>query len=332
MVPPADEGFGVASRMSPSGAVQRNDWIKLDHVGHFIADVDGAHAALVHSGFSPTPFSAHTAPTGPDGRLEATGTGNICAMLGQGYIEALASTADTPLGRELESAIAQRIGVHLIAFAVADAARAHARLGREGFETRPLVRMKRPVDTENGPSVARFTVARLKAGAMPEGRIQIVTHHSEAEVWQPRWLKHPNGAVELLGVVIVSDAPLEVAERFSRFLGRTADSAGEDFFRIELDRGHIVICGARSGGELFEEIPKLPWLAAYGIRVEGLEGTRALLSRAGFDLRVNGRAIVARFPPALGSGFWVFAEDRQDLPWLHQSSAKRRRRTRIGGA
>ena len=72
-----------------------------------------------------------------------------------------------------------------------------------GFRVRPLVELQRPVDTEQGSGTAAFTVARVEAGEMPEGRIQVLTHHTEKFVWQPRWLSHPNGALGLASVTIV---------------------------------------------------------------------------------------------------------------------------------
>ncbi|HEY0291416.1 MAG TPA: VOC family protein [Hansschlegelia sp.] len=290
--------------------------IFLDHVGHFVADIAAAEGALRAAGFAPTPFSAQVAPTGEGGALEPTGTGNVCAMLGQGYIEALAKVADTPLGRELEAAVDRRAGLHLAAFAVADAAAFHAGLAEAGFPVRPLVFMRRPVDTEEGPSEASFTVARVERGAMAEGRIQALTHHTEREVWQERWLTHPNGALELLGVVVVSPDPAEAAGRFARFLGRKAERAGADGFHVELSRGHVRIVGQATAAALFGETPEPPWIAAYGLRVADRAATIRLLSEAGLAVRIIDGAALVAFPAALGEGFWAFVEDRDALPWL----------------
>src|SRR5690606_37073558 len=135
----------------------------------------------------------------------------ITAMLPRGYIEVLFKTADAPLAQELDAALAGYAGVHLAAFAVADAEAAHRRLETAGFPVRPLVRFQRPVDTGSGPGVAAFTVARLERGAMAEGRIQLLTHRTEGTVWQPRWLTHPNGARGLTDLVIVSADVAEAA-------------------------------------------------------------------------------------------------------------------------
>src|SRR5215467_9418097 len=101
--------------------------IFLDHVGHFVPDREAASHAFARCGFAPTPVSVQV---NPDGTL--TGTGNVCAMFGSGYIEVLFKTAATPLGAEIDLSMARYRGVHLAAFAVADAAQAHAGLGAAG--------------------------------------------------------------------------------------------------------------------------------------------------------------------------------------------------------
>ena len=85
--------------------------------------------------------------------------------------------------------------------------------------------MERAVETEAGPDTAKFSVSRVEPGEMAEGRIQILTHHTEAAVWQPRWLTHPNSAIELSDVVIATADVDEAASRFARFTGRPAVGA-----------------------------------------------------------------------------------------------------------
>src|SRR5262245_30175623 len=179
-----------ADRQLPIG-----DEIFLDHIGHFVPDQDAASRALSRAGFTPTPVSIQVNPDPKGGPPQLTGTGNVTAMLSRGYIEVLFKTADTTLGRELDTAMARYAGVHLAAFVVADAAGAHRRLREDGFRVRPLVSLQRPVDTGAGSGTAAFTVARVEPGEMPEGRIQMLTHHTEDTVWQTRWLGHPNGAI-----------------------------------------------------------------------------------------------------------------------------------------
>ena len=281
-----------------------NDEIFLDHVGHFIRDPQAASAALARAGFTPTPVSVQVAPDGGP-----TGTGNVCAMMTRGYMEVLFKTADTPLGREFETGLSRYSGVQLAAFAVADAQAWHRRLGEAGFRTRPIAPFKRPVDTEAGPDTAAFTVARVEPGEMAEGRIQMLTHHTEDAVWQKRWLAHPNGATRLASVAIVVADVDGAAARYARFTQRAAVAtrAGRS---IALDRGRIDLVTREAFVAALPEIavPSLPFIGGYGVTVASLEGVDALLRQGGLSARRAGNSLVAPFPEQLGEGAWLFAE------------------------
>jgi Glyoxalase-like domain len=285
--------------------------IFLDHVGHFAADADAATIALASAGFFATPRSVQVSP---DGAL--TGTGNVTSMFGGGYIEVLYKTADTVLGRELDAAISRYGGVHLAAFSVSDASAAHRRLESSGFRMRPIAHMQRPVDTVAGPDIAKFTVTRVERGEMAEGRIQILAHHTEAAVWQPRWLKHPNGARGLADVVIASANVEEAAARFSRFAGRpiTENAFGK---AIHLDRGGVQLMTAQAFAKLAPDIavPSLPFIGLYAIIVRSLAVLHESLQRGGVVFAARDRCVFARFPYALGTGGWVFVETPDHLPW-----------------
>ena len=285
--------------------------IFLDHVGHFVADPQAASAALAHAGFAPTPMSVQS---NRDGR--PTGTGNVTAMFTRGYIEVLFKTADTPLGREFDAALAGHSGVHLAAFSIADAPATHQRIADAGFAMRPLVQFQRPVDTAGGPGVAAFTVVRLERGAMAEGRIQLLTHRTEDTVWQKRWLSHPNGALALMDLLLVSADVAEATARFTRLTGRPARpmTFGQS---IQLDRGRVEIVTETAWMALVPEVaaPRLPFLAAYAIRVASLRDTEELMDTAMLSPRRTGKALVVPFSPELGAGAWFFAENAADLPW-----------------
>jgi hypothetical protein len=144
---------------------------------------------------------------------------------------------------------------------------------------------------------------------MREGRIQILTHRTEAMVWQPRWLSHPNGAVALTSVIIVVADVEEAAGRFAHFTGREAmpSPLGQT---IELDRGRVQLMAAEAFTRKLPDvtIPSLPFIGAYAIRVASLAVTRDMLKRAGLRTRRSEQDLVAIFPEELGQGAWLFAE------------------------
>jgi hypothetical protein len=293
---------GEVDRQLPVG-----DEIFLDHVGHFVPDPEAARRALGRAGFQPTPLSIQVNPDPAGGTPKPAGTGNLTAVFRRGYVEVLFRTADTALGRDLAAALARYGGLHLAAFAVADAGAAHRRLGEAGFRTQPLVAMQRPAETVEGPDIAAFTIARLAPGQMPEGRIQILTHRTEPTVWQPRWLDHPNGAVGLAALTIAVADMDEAAQRFSRFTGRPAEPcAGGQV--IWLDRGRVELLTPPAFGRRFPEliIPSLPFMGACTIDVVALATAEAALRQGGLVARRDGGRLVACFPEELGVGAWEF--------------------------
>jgi Glyoxalase-like domain len=304
-------GVDGVDRRLPAG-----DEIFLDHVAHFVADADAAAQALAQAGFTTTPRSIQVNPDAGGGPPQPTGTGNVTAMLDRGYIEFLFKTADTPLAKQFDIAMARYRGLHLVAFAVADAAGTHARLATAGFALQPVVDMQRPVETPDGAGVAAFSIVRLQSGEMPEGRIQALTHRTEATVWQQRWLSHRNGATGLIDVAIVEPDVGEAAARFARFLGRPAafDRFGQS---ITLDRGRVQFMTSLMLAETLPglEIPAMPFICAYGIAVHSLAAAAVCLDAGGIAFTRRAGCLVAAFPAALGDGCWAFVEEAAALPW-----------------
>lgn len=273
--------------------------VLLDHVAHFVPAMAPAAAALENCGFRLTPFTAQTNQI--DGRRVAAGTANRCAMLRQGYIEILAATEDRPLARQLQQRLARHIGLHLAAFSSADAEREHRRLADAGFAVLPLVDMRRPVTTDTGEQDARFTIARIAPGIMPEGRMQFLTHHTEHLVWRDGDLDHPNGAHALLALWIAAADPDAAAQRFARFTGRPA-VGDREVATIALDRGCLRFASPdylhRNFGIALG--PPLPYLAAYEISVSDLDRLGSGVAAAGLALEATEYGIVLTLPRSIG--------------------------------
>jgi hypothetical protein len=251
--------------------VPTGDEVFLDHVGLFVPDLEGSPKRYSDLGFTLTPTARHgDAGAGP------SGTGNRCAMFGAGYLEILGATGeDTPLARQLRAGLDRYGGLHLIAFAVADAEAHHEALRARGFEAQPMVRLRRPVPTEDGQGTARFDVVRPRPGSMPEGRIQMLTHHTPELVWQARYVDHANGARALTGVLVAVDDAAEAAARFARFLDRTA-AAGDGRGEVALDRGRMAFVEAVRLAEWLpgETVPSVPYIAAMSLETADLESTK----------------------------------------------------------
>ncbi|MGY6568421.1 MAG: VOC family protein [Salinarimonas sp.] len=251
----------TAYRQIPQG-----EEVFLDHLAHFVPDMSAAEKALAGLGFVLTPFTEQRNRT-PEGFVPA-GTGNRCAMLRSGYLEFLTCCSDTPLARRLEAALKRYTGVHLLAMTVADVDAGRAQLAREGFEPDEPVRLTRAVPLpEGGEGEGRFSVVRVPPEKMPEGRIQVLAHHTPDIVWQERWLAHENRIVSLEAVLLVVADPQEAAARYGRFLGREPVRLDAQRMVLRLDRGALVFV-ADAGPFGLPKAPSMPWIAGYALGSE----------------------------------------------------------------
>src|SRR5256885_5346976 len=92
----------------------------LDHVSHFVRDLDAAAGLLEQLGFVVTPGSIQEV-------AGSRGGANRCVMLEQGYIEILTPTLQPDPG------------LPLARFGTADAPAEHRRLAHPCFEPPPVV-------------------------------------------------------------------------------------------------------------------------------------------------------------------------------------------------
>src|SRR5947209_9770557 len=175
----------------------------VDHVSHFVADLDAAAAVFESVGMKVTPLSVQKTPEGP------VGASNRCVMLEEGYIELLSPTHDTPAANRMRDLMRRYDGVHLMCYGTPDAEGEHRRLQAHGFEPQPLVDLSRKVKG----GTAKFKVVRLPPAKMPEGRIQYVQQLTPQHLWKPADVNR----LRLEEVFVVADDPRETAARWARF-------------------------------------------------------------------------------------------------------------------
>ncbi len=254
----------------------------LDHLGHFVPDLNAAAAVWEKLGFAVTPVSSHSVAGKP------AGTANRCVMLEEGYIELLAPTLDTPHAQRVRSRMQRFVGVHLACFGTPNAAAEHRRLADHGFEPEPPVKLQRKV--ERG-GLARFNVVYVAPGKMPEGRVQYCEHLTPGQVWRKKYV---NQGVRLSAVYVATGDPAQAAARWARFTGLLPRRT-KDGIRLETARGAVVI-----GSRFPWKTPPAPALAGYALSVTDAVAFLRQCEKAG--LKVRGNAVT--LPPALG-GAWL---------------------------
>lgn len=296
----------------------------VDHLGHFVPDMEAAHGELTRLGFVQTPYVLH-AFTDADGNRRPMGTANRCVMLREGYLEVLTVTDEsTPTGARTRRQLDRYTGVHIVAMTDPDAVARRERQAAAGFHPEQPTPLKRPVPVltpdgrETGSGEAAFTVIKNPESDMPEGRVQVLSHHTEDLVWQEAWMRHENGIVALRDVVIVPADLGEARERYARFTEVEAVPLADDLIRYPLARGGILLATPERAAALFPgaTIPPKPGVAGYALLSDDLSATRGFLAGRGFSPRDTGAAGVftMALPPALGAA-WLVVEDEAALPW-----------------
>lgn len=279
--------MNVADRQRPPAGE-----LCLDHLGHFVPDLDAAAAVWEKLGFAVTPISVHQVSGKP------AGTSNRCVMFEEGYIEILAPTADTPNAQRVRERMKRFVGLHLACFGTPAAEAEHARLAAQGFDPEPVVRLERKIET--GDSVG-FKVVYVPPAKMPEGRVQYCEHLTPRTVWRESFVN----PLRLRAVYVVADEPEEVAARWGRF-GGLLPRPEDGLVRLETGRGRVVIGTAQTLSKLLGDVPRAPSLAGYALSCSDPEALAARCSRAGMKVERD----VVRLPAALGGS------------WLLESSAK----------
>jgi hypothetical protein len=272
----------------------------LDHVGLCTDQPEALWAAYERLGFTLTPVARQSGPRSPGGPVERLGTGNRCAMLRHGYVELLGildpALSDNGLGRF----IARYRGLHILAFGVSDAVAELPRLRRAGLDIPAVAPLQRPVDDSapDGP-IARFS--RLPVPDAPEGRLQLIEHHTPGLLWQERWMTHPNRAVALDAAILASPAPAETAARLSRLTGAVLEPDPAGGYALPLPQGRVRILPAEALDSVLPgvEPPMLPFMAGFVLRTDD-GGTAATRILQGLDTRAAPGGLMV--PPALAGG------------------------------
>ncbi|MBO1080194.1 VOC family protein [Roseomonas haemaphysalidis] len=273
----------------------------LDHVGVCSSRPEALWAAYERLGFLLTPVARQSGPRAPGLPPERLGTGNRCAMLRQGYLELLGLIEPALFDNGLSALLARYEGLHILAFGVADAEAELPRLRRAGMDIPGVAPLQRPLDdaAPDGP-LARFS--RLPVPAAPEGRLQLIQHHTPELLWQERWLTHPNRAVALEQAILAVPAPAETAARLSRLTGGVLQPDPAGGFALPLGTGSLRILPPEALDAVLPGVvpPALPFIAGFVVRTD--DGNRAAAHRlAGMATgKAPGGGILV--PPALAGG------------------------------
>ncbi|MEU5958611.1 VOC family protein [Streptomyces sp. NPDC047525] len=295
----------------------------LHHVGHVVEDMAQAITVYERLGFRLPPPRCPAMPLHEGGAPEPFGTGNTHADFPNSFLELVAWIQDgttdrlpadahlVPLEapadvlprlveqiRETSANVAASLnrfeGLHILMLSSPDIDTAATQLSDADVHHGGVNTVRRP--TPPGALKPVETVRYLeisgddpdaRSGTVAEGRVGVAAD-LDPDIQSARHLDHPNGAVDLVEVVLcVADQEMDaVQERYETYLGRAARHDGPGRV-IDLDDAALRLVPASGLDALLpgERPAALPAFVGYTVAVHDLSLTRDLLHRNGLPLR-----------------------------------------------
>jgi hypothetical protein len=150
------------------------------------------------------------------------------------------------------------------------------------------------VDTPSGPQPMRAKYMVFPHGNDLPSLTQVAQHVTPELIFQPRYMKHPNGAKSVTEIIACDARPEDVAGRYARYTGHDVMTNGNSY-TVELGRSRVVVVDPGHLSSLIPgaKPPTLPYLAGLTVATESLETVRKVLrdSKVPFA-EPNGRIVV----------------------------------------
>ncbi len=173
---------------------------KLDHVVVGVVDLDKARQTFTDLGFVLSPRMTHP-----------FGTGNSLITFGDTYLELIAVVDEDNLygiGCEVKTLIEAREGCARYAVASDNVEVLQAALDNAGLNTSAITQFERDVPvSETKNLIAKVSVFDFEQKETPYAHMFFCQQHRPEAIWIPEWCDHPNGALNIRAMTIVSNDP-----------------------------------------------------------------------------------------------------------------------------
>lgn len=286
-----------------------NDIDSINHVGMAVRDLADASARYEAMGFMLTPFSAHSGAWKPGEKVAPLGSGNRCVMFADNYLEILADSDPAVPSPRLAGFLHHHQGAHIICFGSQQLEAVDARLRAADVKTSGVIPLQRDVDTPQGLRTAKFQRVQFAPDDSPEGYIQAARHLTPEYVYQPRYIRHPNGCRMLSNVYLVVDDVTAFAARYERYTGLAAHVDNDiAHFRFPLCGALTILQPQRALALLPGTLhPPVPGIAAVAFHCPDLAGQQKRLKGAGIHAAQAGDRLIV--PAELANGIAIVFED-----------------------
>lgn len=288
----------------------------IHHAGLITENLESVITQYERLGFTFTPLSRILVTISPGADPVYTGLGNRNAIFERNYLEIVGMPdpdiwAKFPLERRGPFNIDERLkrhrGLHIMHFGTEDIEAVRAQYIAQSQPISEVARLQRMVDTPEGERLLQARSIFYPLTANPEGLIQVAQHVTPQYALQPRYMTHPNGAKRLSEVIVCSDAPEQMAAKYSRYSGHPVVRRG-DLHIVDLGHTRIVTVSRAGLDELVPGYPRhpTPFLAGFTVATADLARARGHLAGQQIPFAEVGSRLVVS--PADGCGSAVLFE------------------------
>ena len=236
---------------------------RIDHLVLAVRDLDAAAACYQRLGFRVGARNRH--PWGTENRLVQFRTSFL-------ELITVADAAGIPphtagffsFGAFVKDYLARREGLAMVVLDSANASRDAERFARLGIgDFRPFHFERTGRAPDGSPTTVGFSLAFARDDGLPEAGFFVCRQHHPDAFWNPLFQNHPNGAMEVSGVVLDVENPQEHVGFVAAFAGMDPSEGGR---RFAFDNGGRLELRTASAGHGF---------AAFSVGVRDLDPVRA---------------------------------------------------------
>lgn len=265
----------------------------IDHLVLSVHDLDAAQSFFERAGFTLTPRAAHP-----------FGTSNHLAILDGNFLELLATTAPATIpphraGRfslpaHHQELLRRRQGLSFVVLFSDDVRRDHASFLAGGLPaSEPLDFSRLARQPDGADATMSFSIVIVADPAMADAPHFVCQQHTPEHFWHAEYQRHANGARQISEVVLVADAPEELAPYYAALVAPNAVHGADGRLLVETPRGRIAVLTPEAVRRRFDGVPVpdlAPRPAIVGLQVTAeLAAAAACLEGAGIDhVRRNG--------------------------------------------
>lgn len=209
-----------------------NGILNIDHPVIASADLDAARAAFERLGFTVPPRGSHI----------EWGTGNLCIMFAEDYVEVRGIIDPDRFTMHLDTHLEQHgEGLMGVAFGTDAVGRSIEEARRNGIDTGELRRLRRNFEHPEGWTQPAFELFSPQANDI-EGLMHVVViqHLTPELIRRPDFLEHANGCIGINGIAGKVTDVAGSATKMRRLLGEPAVLETHDALTLTVPSGQWI--------------------------------------------------------------------------------------------